>query len=99
MAENHGYAGKILRIDLSSGKTWSIPTGEYSDKFFGGRGIAAKIYWDEIAPDAKAFSSENKIIIMTGPLAGFPSIGASRWQVCAKSPYAPQEYCSYSNFG
>lgn len=99
MAVGSGYTGKILRIDLASGKTFDVPTSEYSDKFLGGRGIAAKIYWDEISSHIQALSAENKIIIMTGPLAGFPSVGGSRWQVSGKSPFGHREHCSYSNLG
>ena len=38
----YGYAGKILKVDLSSGTVNHIPTVEYADRFLGGRGIAAK---------------------------------------------------------
>lgn len=95
----YGYAGKILRIDLSSGKTGGMATADYTEKFFGGRGIAARIYWDEVRPSARALDPENRLIFMTGPLAGFPSVGGSRWQVCAKSIFGPREHCSYSNLG
>ena len=43
MATEAGYAGKILRVDLSSGKVTDFPTRDYADRFIGGRGIAAKI--------------------------------------------------------
>ncbi len=44
MAENYGYAGSILRIDLSAGKFEKVPTEIYSDLYLGGRGIAARLY-------------------------------------------------------
>lgn len=96
---SHGYAGQILRIDLSSGKISSIPTSDYADKFLGGRGIAAKIYWDEVSPGTGSLDPDNPLIFMTGPLAGFPAVGGSRWQICAKSAFGLREHCSYSNFG
>lgn len=96
---NYGYAGKILRVDLSSGKMSAIPSGDYSEQYLGGRGIAARIYWDEVKPSVGALDPENRLIVMTGPLAGFPSIGGSRWQVCAKSTFVPREHCGYSNLG
>ncbi|MCK5420031.1 MAG: hypothetical protein KAI93_16020, partial [Desulfobacterales bacterium] len=44
-----GYAGKILRVNLSNGK---INKEDISDqmknKFLGGRGFAVKILWDEV---------------------------------------------------
>lgn len=79
-----GYAGKILRVDLSSGKIVEISTLDYVDRFLGGRGIAAKVYWDEVLPEVSAFDAENKLIFATGPLCGLPAIAGSRWQVCGK---------------
>src|SRR3990167_4667240 len=99
MSMNYGYAGEILRINLSTGKTEHIPTSDYSDKFLGGRGIAAKIYWDEVPSNVKSLDTENSLIFMTGPLAGFPSVGGYRWQISAKSSYGLREHCIYSNLG
>ena len=44
MAGEFGYAGKILKVDLSSASMSDVPTSDYADRFIGGRGIAAKIY-------------------------------------------------------
>lgn len=97
MAAEAGYAGKILRVDLSSGKVTDFPTRDYADRFVGGRGIAAKIYWDEVSPDINAFAPENPLIFITGPLAGFSGLAGSRWQLCGKVPTA-NHFC-YSNAG
>jgi aldehyde:ferredoxin oxidoreductase len=99
VAGEFGYAGKILRVDLSSGSISSIPTADYAAKFIGGRGIAARIYWDEVPPNIKAFDPENKLIFVTGPLAGFPSLAGSRLQICGKSPATSPELFSYSALG
>jgi len=94
-----GYAGRILRLDLSIAKVTTIPTTDYVTDYLGGRGIAAKVYWDEVPPEAGAFDAENKLIFATGPMAGLPTIGGSRWKVCAKSPATtPEKFC-YSNLG
>ena len=77
MTGQYGYAGKILKVDLSSGSITHMPTSDYAALFLGGRGIAAKIYWDEVAPEVKALDPENRLIFMTGPLAGIsPGVGA-----------------------
>ena len=60
MTAEFGYAGKILKVDLSSASVSDVPTSDYADRFIGGRGIAAKIYWDEVPPEAKAFDPENR---------------------------------------
>ncbi|MBE0481162.1 MAG: hypothetical protein IBX68_09305 [Dehalococcoidia bacterium] len=91
-----GYAGRILRVDLSSGQVSDEPTDLYSDDFVGGRGIAAKIYWDEVPPHIDAFSPDNRLIIMTGPLTGVPGFGG-RFQVCGKS--ALTNRFSFCNLG
>ena len=70
MTNHYGYAGNILRVDLSSGDTTVIPTAVYSDRFLGGRGIGTKIYWDEVMPGISAFDPENRLIFVTGPATG-----------------------------
>ncbi|MFC2071173.1 aldehyde ferredoxin oxidoreductase N-terminal domain-containing protein [Chloroflexota bacterium] len=99
MTNDFGYTGKILRVDLSSESITDIPTVDYADRFIGGRGIAAKIYWDEVSPDIKAFDPENRLLFVTGPLAGLSGLAGSRWQVCGKSPATTPEHFCYSSFG
>ncbi len=94
-----GYAGTILKINLSSKNISTIPTQNYSDNFLGGRGFAAKFYWDEVPPEIHAFHPENRLMFFTGPLAGFKGIGSPRWTVCGKSPLHTHESFSYSNLG
>ena len=97
MVPEFGYAGKILKVDLSSGIISELYTADYADRFLGGRGIAAKIYWDEVPPDARPFDPDNRLIFITGPLAGFPGLAGSRWQICGKSPISVNESFSYAN--
>ena len=70
MNASPGYAGRIARVDLSTGAVTSIPTENYNQAFLGGQGIAAKIYWDEVSPQVQAFDPENRLIFATGPCAG-----------------------------
>lgn len=72
-----GYAGKILTIDLSSGRNASLPTADYVDRFLGGRGIAAKLYWGLVPPQTGAFDPDNCMICVTGPVAGFTKLPAA----------------------
>lgn len=94
-----GYAGKILKIDLSSGKIDTLLTADYSDRFLGGRGIAAKLYWDMVPPQTEAMEPENCLICVTGPAAGFKGLAGCRWQICGKSPAMEPEAFSYANLG
>jgi aldehyde:ferredoxin oxidoreductase len=96
VTELYGYVGRILRVDLSSGSITQMPTMDYADRFLGGRGIAAKICWDEVLPETNAFDPENRLVFATGPLAGLSGISASRWTVCGKSPAMVPERFSHS---
>jgi aldehyde:ferredoxin oxidoreductase len=90
-----GYAGKIVRVNVSTGEIGSVPTLSYADRFIGGRGIAAKIHWDEVPPGVSAFDPENRLVFMTGPLCGVPGFAGARWHVSGKSPLSNQfNYCN-----
>jgi aldehyde:ferredoxin oxidoreductase len=94
-----GYAGKILRINLSNGVTDTLDTSLYAGRFLGGRGMAAKLYWDETAADTGALEPGNCLIYITGPLAGFTRFAGCRWQICGKSAAMDPESFSYANLG
>lgn len=100
MAElQYGWVGKILRVNLTTGKTSTIPTSSYAPKFIGGRAMAAKIYWDEVSPTCGAFDPENKIIFMTGVAGGTLAAGSSRTAIVSKSPATVPECYLYSTPG
>ncbi|MBI4283097.1 MAG: hypothetical protein HY663_01345 [Chloroflexi bacterium] len=99
MATEFGYTGKMLRVDLSSGSTSDIATRDYADRFLGGRGIAAKLYWDEVPPETKALDPDNRLLFMTGPLTGVSGFGSSRLVVCSKTPATTPEHFCYANLG
>ena len=92
-----GYAGTLLRVNLSTGHIAKVPTDAYADLFLGGRGIAARVHWDEVPPGCDALDPENRLTFMTGPICGVPGFAGSRWQVCGKSPIHDQ--FSYANLG
>ena len=63
----HGYAGQILRVDLSDRKSWVEDTKPYVDRFIGGKGINIKIIFDEVDPSVKPYDAENRICF--GPVS------------------------------
>jgi len=82
-----GYTGKLLRVNLTSGKVKVEPMKEeWAEKYLGGAGIAARILYDEIKPGIDAFSPENKTLILTGPVNGTMIPTASRVGAYCKSP-------------
>ncbi|MFC1886534.1 aldehyde ferredoxin oxidoreductase N-terminal domain-containing protein [Thermodesulfobacteriota bacterium] len=97
MAQQYGYAGKLLRVNLTTEEISTVPTRTYSDLFIGGRGIALKIHWDEVSPEIDALDPENRLVFMTGPVGGVPGFAGSRWMVSGKSPV--RNMWSYCNLG
>jgi aldehyde:ferredoxin oxidoreductase len=91
----HGWCGKILKVDLSNGRTSTMDTMPYADQFLGGRGIATRIYWEEVPPSTGAFDPENRLIFMTGPLVATGTQGAARCMVIGKSPILIKKFLTY----
>ncbi|MGI5908486.1 MAG: aldehyde ferredoxin oxidoreductase family protein [Christensenellales bacterium] len=93
----YGYQGKILRVDLSAG-TYRVEDLDeaLATKFVGGRGLATKIYADEVSPDVDPLSADNKLLVATGPLTGAPVPTGGRYMVVTKSPLTGTIACSNS---
>ncbi|MFX0093923.1 MAG: aldehyde ferredoxin oxidoreductase family protein [Candidatus Hodarchaeota archaeon] len=82
-----GYAGTILRVNLTSGDIQKIRLKKsLIRKYLGGAGFASRILYDELKKGVIPFSSENKLCFFTGPLTGTLFPQASRYIVAAKSP-------------
>ena len=94
-----GLTGKILKYDLSTGRTEFIDTQHYAERFVGGRGVATALYRDLVRPETDAASAENCLIMMTGPLACMPTIGGSRWGIFGKSSLPERDHFCYGNLG
>jgi aldehyde:ferredoxin oxidoreductase len=83
----YGWVGKIIRINLTDNKiTTFTPAQELYRDYLGGRGMGAKILWDEVGPEVSPLSPENKLIFMTGPLTGTKVPTAGRFSATSKSP-------------
>ncbi len=82
-----GWVGRILRVDLSSGKHASERLdGKAAVDLLGGRGLAAKVLFEELPPGADPLGPENRLILATGPLTGLPIPSSGKLLVAAKSP-------------
>ena len=99
MAELYGWMGKILRVDLTTGKISTVDTTKYVPKYVGGAGVANRIAWEEIPRGTGAFDPENKIIITNGPLTGTPAPTSGRGVVCGVAAQAYPEMYTHSGFG
>ena len=94
-----GYAGRILKLDLSSRRVEELATSDYAQDYCGGRGFAARLYWDLADPASGALDPGNPMVVVTGPLCGVPAVAGSRWQVIGKSPATQPAGYNYSNLG
>jgi aldehyde:ferredoxin oxidoreductase len=85
MAKSGGWTGKILRVDLSTGKITTEDTSTYKD-YIGGSGLAYKVLWDEVAPGTDAWDPENRVVFGVGPLTGTGSPLSGRVSVTSLWP-------------
>ena len=100
MAKTYGWAGKILRVDLTKGTVKTEDTAKYVPEYIGGKGVATRIAWNELKPGVKAYDPENLLMFMTGPFAGTLAPTGGRGIVCAVSPRSyPIEWFTYSGMG
>lgn len=78
---------KLLRVDLTAGKFSDAEIGRKDQvMFMGGRGIAAKILYEENRPMIDPFDPENRLIIMAGPYTGTMGSFTAFYNVTTKSP-------------
>jgi aldehyde:ferredoxin oxidoreductase len=83
----NGYNGKILRVDLTSGRiTVENPSPAFYRRYVGGRNIGAYILLSELAPGIDPLGPENKIVFAVSMLTGTTISGQSRSSAMAKSP-------------
>lgn len=96
MSEMRGWAGKILRVDLTKGEISNIDTSKYVPKYLGGIGVAYRIAWEEIPKGTKAFDPENMLLMMVGPITGtaVPCSGRAEIVGIGAQGYPEQLVCS-----
>jgi len=103
----NGYAGKILRINLTTRNISQISTADYED-WVGGHGMGSAIFWDIVIREKRVdlasidgFHEDNVVTLMTSPLCGTSAPGASartEVQTIGVQSY-PIGWFTRSNFG
>jgi aldehyde:ferredoxin oxidoreductase len=82
-----GYMGKVLKVDLSNGKTAVEPLDEdIRRRFLGGYGIGAQVLFSEQSAGVDPLGPDNHLGFISGPLTGTPAISGTRYTVVGKSP-------------
>ncbi|MFC1873554.1 aldehyde ferredoxin oxidoreductase family protein [Chloroflexota bacterium] len=82
-----GYMGKLLRVDLSSGKISEeqLPDESVLRKYIGCYGLGLKLLYDLLLPGTSAHDAENPMIFLTGPLTGTRAPGATNLTLITKN--------------
>jgi aldehyde:ferredoxin oxidoreductase len=92
-----GSAGKILRVDLSTGRIQTEATAAYAARFLGGRAVNSLLLLNEVSPGTKWSEPENPIIFGCGCLVGTLAPAANRVSIETMNPYSGGK--GSANFG
>lgn len=91
----YGWTGKILRVDLTTGRvTEESLDRKVAKDYLGGRGLGIFYLSKELDPACDPLSPENMMVIATGPLTGTRAPTAARAMVTTKSPQTGALTCS-----
>ncbi len=83
----NGWMGRILEVDLTTSSVAEKPLDvEMARLYLGGRGLGARILWDEVGPGVDPLSPENVLIFAAGPLTGTGYQTSNRFSVSTLSP-------------
>jgi len=93
-----GYLGKLLRVDLSSGRTSTEELNQtFLEKWVGGVGLGAAYLYREVPSSVKWSDPENRLIWTAGPLSGSGVYGAGSFNVASKGPLTNLAGASQAN--
>ena len=98
-----GYAGRVLYVDLNTGKTHTEALNmDYAKKYIGGIGLGMRLWLDNSKQGVVPLSPENTLVLALGPMSGtmFPTAGNGHAFV-AKSPatFGVGEAVAHGTFG
>lgn len=83
----YGYHGKILQVDLTSGRIWVDEPGyDFYRRYMGGSNFGLHYILKHMPPGADALGPENVLTIMLSVVTGVSFSGQSRMTANAKSP-------------
>ena len=84
---SHGYTGKILHVDLSSGLlSVEEPEEAFYRKYMGGSALAMYYLLNELPAGVDPLGPENILVLALSVLTGTAISGQSRMTAAAKSP-------------
>jgi len=81
----YGYAGKLLRVDLTNEQiTEEKLDEETARKYVGGTGIGAKYLYEEVPAGVEWSDEGNRMVMAAGPLGGTTVGGSGTFSVVTK---------------
>jgi aldehyde:ferredoxin oxidoreductase len=82
-----GYAGRLLRVNLTTGQITEEALDEvFCRRYLGGWGFIGHFLLKEVPAGADPLGPDNKLIFATGPVTSHPAAGNGRNAVGCKSP-------------
>ncbi len=93
-----GYAGVLLRVDLTNRKFGQDKPDEATlRKYIGGTGIGAKYLYDKVKPGVEWSDPANVLVMATGPLGGTAVHGSGNFSIVTKGPMTNGAAASQAN--
>ena len=87
MAESYGWAGKILRVNLTTGEITTQDDEKYH-KYIGGMGMAYRIMYEEAPMELDPYDEKALVIFGVGPLTGAGVPCSGRMNVTFRSTWS-----------
>ena len=87
MAETYGWAGKILRVNLTTGEITTQDDAKYH-KYIGGMGMAYRIMYEEAPMELDPYDEKALVIFGVGPLTGAGVPCSGRMNVTFRSTWS-----------
>jgi aldehyde:ferredoxin oxidoreductase len=83
----YGFHGRLLHVDLSTGKSsWREIEEARLQKFLGGVGLGTSLLYEFCPANVEPFAAENPLIFSSAPLVGTGLTTTAKYAVVTKSP-------------
>lgn len=83
----YGYAGKIMKVDLTKRKTTTeLLEKNLASLYIGGKGFGSKTISGKMRPGLNPYDPSNLLIFAAGPVTGAQFSGTAKFCAVFKSP-------------
>lgn len=83
----YGWAGKILRVNLTTGNITTEDSTRFQD-YIGGMGMGYRIIYEEVPLETKPYDEAAKFVMGVGPLTGSSVPCSGRMNISFLSPWS-----------